>query len=271
MLDDLKYQRDVITLESSSGAVALEHAVGRLPDFFSNIRTAFNTYLAEPAVRLLTPSNAYSMKLFSDNKSYVDLRKMEAYVPPGLSVDYLTYTEVLKDGAKQMQTIRQDVLTPFSAWLASKLGNPSSLAALTVNLKIDGVHLHSVEKLEKRIQSCFNPNVKQESLTTYGAVVRRNADWVLLQKDMEHLNSAFSPDQHREIVELVNRCTSQIDTLMRRMEEEPDVYKISPPAVAALANMCYQIARELEFYGMLRNRIKELSHAIDTTSQKLTA
>lgn len=271
MLDDLKYRRDVITLESKSGAEALQHAVGRLPDFFISVRAAFSAYLANPTIQLFVPAAAYSLKKFSDDKSYADLRKLEAYVPPGLSVDYLTYTEVLKDGAKQMQAIRQDVLLPFSSWLAHKLGNPSSLAAITVNLKVDGFHLHSVEKIEQRIQSCFNPHVKQESLTTYGNVVRRNADWVTLQKDMELLNTAFSDDYHRGVVDLVNRCTSQIDTLMRRMQEEPDVYKISPPAVAALANMCYQIARELEFYGILRNRIQELSHAINTTAQKLSA
>lgn len=269
MLDDLKYQRDVITLESSSGAAALEHAVGRLPDFFTNVRTAFSKYLAQPVTMLFQKRDVTSVAERTKNKVYSELRGQEAFVPPGLKVDYLTYAQTLSEGAKQMRLIRQEVLVPFAGWLGTKLGNPASLAALTVNLDVSGLHLHAVEKLEKKIQICFNTVGRQEAVTTYGQVVKRNADWALLAKELDYLTTSFNDAQHKEIIDLVNRCTNQIDMLMQRMQEDPQQYKISPPAVAALANLSYQIACELEFYGLLRNRISELCHAVNSTAQKI--
>lgn len=269
MLDDLKYQRDVITLESSSGAVALEHAVGRLPDFFLNVRATFSKYLSQPATMLFQKRDITTVAERTKNKAYTELRGQEAFVPPGLKVDYLSYAQTLSEGAKQMRLIRQEVLLPFASWLGTKLGNPSSLSTLTINLDVSGLHLHSVEKLEKKIQSCFNLQGRQEAMTTYGQVIKRNADWLPLAKEVDYLTTSFNETQNAEIIELVNRCTNQIDTLMQRMQEDPQQYKISPPAVAALVNLCYEIACELEFYGLLRNRISELCHAINTTAQKI--
>jgi hypothetical protein len=269
MLDQLRYKRDVITLESNSGAAALESAVNRLPDFFSTVRSAYAEYLAKPLTSLLVKRD---IKWISDKvvkKPYTDLRSLECFTPPGLKVDYLTYGHALNDGAKAMNKLKGDVLMPFNAWLGVKLGNPQSLTSLTTNLGIKDYEPHNTDKLEKAIQACFHTTGRHEVTASYGDVVKRNADWAELGKVCDQLETTFNDTTHQEILDLVNRTTAQMDRLMQRMAEEPENYKISPATLQALATVSYDIGRELEFYGLLRQRISEFSKAVRDTTIKL--
>lgn len=271
MLDQLRHQCDVITLESNSGAMALGNAVNRLPDFFGLAKNAFNTYLAHPVASLLRRDQVATVARKVSDKQYVALRSLEVFTPPGMKTDFLTYARALQDGAKAMQSLKTDVLEPFNAWLGTKLGNPVTLAALTTNLKIDGYSPHKTESLEKDIQACFHTTGRHEVTANYGDVIKRNADWDALAKVVGELTTSFSEEHHKDITDLVNRTMAQMDTLMLRMSEEPESYRISAPALQALANTCYTIGRELEFYGMLRQRIGEFSKAVEDTAERINS
>lgn len=271
MLDQLQHKRDVITLESNSGAVALESAINRLPDFFGTVKLAFNKYLgAMPSITALFSSRTVKdIAQKVSNKQYTALRSLEVYTPPGLKTDYLSYAEVLEASVKKMLTLKQEILQPFASWLGAKLGNPASLASITTNLNITGYSSHNTEKLSKDLTACFHNSGRLEVLSTYGAVIKRNGDWATIGKISEALNTAFSDVHHKEIVALVNQCTNMMDQLMLRMEEEPQTYKMSPAAIQALAAVSYDIGRELEFYGLLRHRINEFNKAVTDTAGKL--
>lgn len=269
MLDNLRYKRDVIALESISGAAALESAVNRLPDFFATVRTAYAEYLSKPLSALLVKRDLAWISDRVTKRSYTDLRPLECFTPPGLKVDYLTYAHALNEGAKAMKKLKTDVLAPYNAWLGTKLGNPQSLTSLTTNLGITDYTPHNTEKLEKAIQACFHTTGRHEVTAPYGDVVKRNADWNELGKVVDQLDTAFNEVSHQEIIDLVNRTTAQMDRLMQRMAEDPDSYKLSPATLQALAAVSYDIGRELEFYGLLRHRIGEFSKAVKDTTTKL--
>lgn len=267
MLHELRRASDVISLEAQQGD--LSKATGRLPDFFTGLKTAFNEYLAKP---LSTFFSRHDINWFSrevQKAQYVGLREVEVVTPPGLKVDFLTYAEKLIAGTKAMLTLKQDVLVPFNSWLGAKLGNPSALNALTGNLNIAGLKPHDVEKLHADILACFQDHGKLEVLSTYGNVIKRNGDWNALSKHVADLLNAFSDAHHKEIVALVNQATNLMDQLQRRIEEEPETYKLSPTTLQGLANTAYILGQQVEFYGLLRHRVDEFGHALDQNVNKL--
>lgn len=267
MLEQLQRDSAVISLEAQSGQ--LSEAVGRLPDFFSGLKTAFTKYLAQPLSSFFSRHDITWFSREVQKVQYVGLREVEVFTPAGLKVDFLTYAQVLTGATKSALTLKQDVLIPFTKWLGAKLGSPTSLNALTGNLAIAGYHPHDTEKLQKQISDCFVSSGKLEVVAPYAAAIKRNGDWAPLSKDVAELLSAFSDAHHKEIVGLVNEATGLMDTLLRRIQEEPDVYKLSPATLQALATIAYQIGCEIEFYGLLRHRVDEFGKALDDSINKL--
>ncbi len=269
MLDQLQYQRDVIALESISGAAALENAINRLPQFLSTVKTTFVNLLASPLETLFSRREKLRVSSKLRTKPYLTLRDLEVQVPAGLATDYLTYAKVLLEAAHSAALLKNNVLQPFASWLGARLGDPSLLASLSANLEVKGFKLNPTDALHKKIFACLRTSGRQEVTAPYGQALRRNADWEELVKIMEEINGLLNNAYHREVVELTHHCIKMTDTLMQRMKEAPEQYRMSPEAVQALATTCYSVGRELEFYGLLRHRVGELSHALTETIKKI--
>ena len=267
MSHNIRHAGAVISLEARAGLTAI--ATGRLPDFFASVKGTFNTYLAQPLKNMFSARGLSWFAREIAKASYPAMRGTEVYIPAGLKTDYLTYGKVLETATESMASLKHDVLQPFQKWLAQKLGNPSSLNSLTADAKIENYKSHATPKLEKSIQDCFNLHGKQEVVTAYENAVKRNADWAAISAVADKLNAAFSDAAHKEIVDQVNEITGMMDTLMRRIKEDPDTYKLSATSLTLLSNVSLALAQEIEFYGLLRHRMGEYSKAVVDTMEKL--
>lgn len=273
MLHELRRQRDIISLEAVSGEGALGTAASRLPSFFTSAKSFFSKHLGEPITDFFAKKDLTFFARKIQKTPYADLRPIQVSVPAGLKVDYLTYITTLLNSTTAIRSLKFDILVPYAAWLSNKLGNPSSLASNSNTLNIQGYKPHDIEELEKLINDCFvAPQAVQTATMAYGTALKRNTDWTLIAEQMALLEQEFDEKGHKEIVKFVDHTSELLHKLIARIEEDKkkEEYKLSPTTMKAMSETTYAIACEIEFYGLLRHRVKELNVSLKAAAAKVT-
>jgi hypothetical protein len=270
MLDELRRQSDTISLEAAAGADSLNTAKEKLAGFFSDVKGFLSKHLLEPVKNLFADNGIGPFAKRMQKTTYAEIRPIAVVVPAGLSSDLVTYAQALVKSAEATKDLVNDVVGPFQSWVRSKLGNPSSLASLTSSLNISGLRPHKVEELEKLLQSCFHGgNGTQPVNVPYGQAIKRNQDWYALNDAISRISAAYNDKTHGEIVRQVQDLMEDINTLMTRLKEDPATYAVSGITVQLLSQTTHMVAREVEFYGLLRHRITEFQTSVQATREKL--
>lgn len=268
-LDELRVAQEIVSLEAFAGTDGLKQALARLPKIYESSKVFYAKFLGNMAVGQFRSKDLRDLSFGVERFSYADIRGIDVLVPEGLNVDLLSYAQTLHAAGQSAALLEVDVLKPFENWLGTMLGRPAELATLTQNLKIPEMRLHNTAEAEKRIQTCFVHTGRREAIVLFGKAFRRNADVMALAVELEKLDVLFGKDTQRRIVESIERISSMTAELILNIEQNPKDYAASPAAVSAMAQICYQVARELEHYGLMRYRLTELSNSIDETRKKI--
>lgn len=268
MLDQLLQQSEEISLEAISGGASVAQALARLPQFLDNAKTFYAKNFSDPIKTLFSKKDLAGFAQKVQPVSYVDLREVEIFVPSGLKTDLLSYSEVLLECAKYSETFRLEVLDPFAKWLSGKLAEPASLNSLRPALEIEGYTKRDLDKITKQLVGCFDEK-SADGVAKYGKAIKRNADWTQLVKNSLELQGHFLKDDHSLIIQQVGKTTDLLDTLLTRIQQEPETYQVSGPVISSIAKTAYAVAREIEFYGIVRFRVEEYSHALNESTKKL--
>lgn len=270
MLQELRRLRDNISLESADGAGSLESAAGRLASFFHETKSFIQKHLVDPITDVFSKNDLAVFAKRINKTTYAELRPINLIVPAGLKVDLLTYGRALVKASGATEDLVQHVLKPFGAWVRTKLGNPAGLASLTNNLNISGYQPSNTDALEQMLHGCFVPvNELQAVQMPYGKAVLRNQDWFSLSDVAQQLSNSFSDKTHARVVEEVDQVLADINRLIDRIKEEPETYKVSETTLVALSDTALHVAREVEFYSLLRHRVAEFEVSIKSSREKL--
>lgn len=268
-LDQLRRQRDIISLEADSGGAAMAQAASRLPAFFTSVREAISKQLNNMGDLLFGKTDLKRFALRMQRVPYASLRNEPAVVPPGLHTDLLTYGRHLTAACASVQDIDKDSLAPYAAWLQSKLGNPSSLASLTNALDIRGYKPLGIKSLQDTLNDCFLPdNVKQPHEVPYGQAIRRQNDWSAIADVVSQLEHCCTEKSHRQVVQRLDDIDELVQKLLTRIKEDPEQYKLSSKTLTTLSNVSYSIATEVEFYALLRHHVREYVTAVQETQKR---
>lgn len=268
MLDQLKLASEEISLEAISGGASVAQALSRLPLYLDNAKQFYVKNIGEPVKTLFAKKDLVWFAQKVQPVSYVDLREVEVFVPAGLKTDLLSYSDVLLEAASYTNTFRLEVLDPFTKWLAGKLAEPSSLNSLRPALEIEGFEKRDLDKITKKLTACFDEKAAN-GVAPYGKAVKRNADWTKIVANAVELQARFLKDDHMLVLQQMNKTTDLLDTLLNRIQQEPETYQVSGPVVSSIAKVAYAVAKEIEFYGIVRFRTEEFSHALNETQSKL--
>jgi len=266
-MEALQTQRDIIAVESFAGADSLRAAVARLPALFGSAQTFYAKFMGNPGTFYFKTKDLRDTADKLTHINYADIRNIDVLVPEGLATDLLAYVRVLNQSGDLADKLESEVLAPFETWLGTMLGAPENLRNLSQNLQIPGFRLHDTKAVEKKIQDSFTHSGRRESLVKYGKAFHRNQDIYDLVKELEKLERAFGLDGQKRIVKLTERITMMMGELVTMVHGNPDI--ASPAAVKNLSDITFQLARELEHYGLLRYRITELSNSITETQKAI--
>lgn len=271
MQTSIKFQRDLIAMESFSGPTALANAVRQMPEFLQNARSYIQQFLSAPATATFDKRGLEEATRRLAPSSYSALRPLPYPIPPGLRVGYLEYADALYASGVAIHDIQKTAIDPFTSWLRKKLGDPKSLLSNTTAFSFDETQPRAVERALKNMDNMFNKNGIVESSAEYGRVVRRNEDWHAVGKMVQSTVELFSEAQQKALVRSVDDLNATLQKLFDRIEQDPDEYKVSGGTIKAIATTTYEIARLVEQYALIRGKLHELVKAIEECRVKLAA
>lgn len=263
---DLQYK--TISLEAFSGENALKSAIARLPHFYDNLKGFFNEKLGQPVASLFTKKDLMWFANHAKKLEYAKIRALPVPVPPGLTCDFLHYSKVLETSCRHTAKVKEEVLQPFSKWLSMALASPGNLAAHAPAKFLKAVKVRNLTAEVNKVNACFDA----KSLTAsqpLGNVIRRSNDWPALAAEAVQIQTMFGKEDHRQLVDEVNKCTDLLGQLLTRIQEDPSVYKTSPTTVGLMADVAYAVAKEVEFYGILRYKAVEHQVALEGIVEKI--
>lgn len=266
MTDTLRLQRDTLALEAFSFS-DLQAAVRRV--FPSMVKTLKGTFgllpNSAPAIKFTSDQRGFIKTLEGTN--YLDLVDMPWTAPEGLKVDYLTYQDALDAAVNHSVEVIDKVLTPFATYLG-KLISASDRKFDTV-----GIFQDMAKREEQRqavvaaIEKCFDNTEKE--ITAYGKIVKRNADWDQIFKNLNYESTTMNRLDRRvinnKIAELVELC----ETVIKKVERG-ELEGVSPETVKSLGDGVYQAAKELEFFAATHYRVINLVTTTDYSMSDVT-
>lgn len=266
MLKDIEETSTMISLEAQCGHESFENAFAKLPGLVDQLRSFLSNKIGDPLSLNFLGMRPHFFIRAIGRTTYLDFKHVTLYVPAGLNVPYLAHQKVLEQSSKHCLDIERDVLDPLTKWLGERVGNPTAFSSVTSTLKAPS---GTADKLEKDYQAQFISNGQKQSEVPYSDAIGRQGDWETVVSGLEAMEKQLSADLHERLLVKMKRLDDLLSTLVRRIEENPESYKFSAPALSDLATHSYAAARQLEFYGLTKYRLQTYATAVRESVKKL--
>lgn len=271
MLNHLENTSATLSLEARCGEASLESAMSQVPEFIGKLRGFFNDWRGSLK---FTPGVPAFLKPFDFIKAiqkttYTDFKQVDVFVPQGLKVPYLTYSAVLLQSTDFLLKTETDFIDPYLKWLGVRLGQPSTLNSVASTLSKAADQTSAMEKIEKAYHECFVSAGQRQGSVSYHQAIGRQADWQPISEQLVSLTTRVNDDLHARLLEKMRRIDELLAALVKRADESPELYKLSPATLSDLVQHAYAAARFFEFYGLTRYRVDEYRSAINDTIKKL--
>lgn len=266
-LESLKVKHDIINLEASVPSHSMEAFTNPLPNFFSDVKsfiTDLFDFSKEPNPGLLDIKGFFGSKPVN----YIDIANKPIYVPPGLVKPIPVYLDALEKAQNTVDRLQSEVLEPFSVWIALNLSDPTRLATITNDRTVVGLRFHDVADVTKEIAKCFHAGSTKVD-ATFGEMYRRNADYAESVKRVNSLNERALGISNTAILNKVAEISQNLDLLLSRIKSEPDVYRLSGNSAKVISTVCYNMAKECEFYAAYRHMLTNLIIAMQDSEKVL--
>jgi len=263
MIKNLKKQREIVALEAGATEYIADFMKAGFNRVYDDIRGFLVNFAPPSKLHVFTRENKDFLTII-DQHRFDELMDLPAYVPEGLSVDYLTYIDVLEQAAIKLQGLIPNTLQTYANFLGSIINFEDT--AKNTWIQFEGaLRLEETEheRLVKLFGKCFTKH-SNETKVTIDKVVRRNADWVLVFKAIESVNQKLHAIDRTIIAKTVEQCVVNLDIIKRNIQAGK--YKnASHETVKTLADMAYSVANELEFYAIVFYKIEAINKSITDT------
>lgn len=263
MTENLRKQRDIIAFEASIQTQIAEFMKTGFERIYNDVRGFLAGFATPASYPKITNENKEFLKLIPQI-SYGEMMDLPAYVPEGIVVDYLTYIEVLQEASTKLQGLVPNLLSNYALFLGTIINFEDSAKGSWINFEtILKKEEKEFERIVARFKTCSKEG-RDETRVTVDKVVRRNADWDAVFKNLGHLNESFYKINKTEIKKTVDQCVTNLDIIKRNLNAGK-YGDASHETVKTMADMAYSVATELEFYAIVYYRIEAINKAIKDT------
>lgn len=263
---DLQHARDCLALESFS----LAGATSSLKELLPSIMNAFasnKVAAALPPMTALSKDQSKFLKLIG-GFPYTDLMVLRAYLPEGVSVNYLEYLALLLPTTHYLKDIQKNVTSPYLLFLAQIVSDKQ--AALST--RSQEAEYNALEKNRDALYAGFAKLYTANSFaatTSVKHVVDRNADWKTVfeqatqcAENMQAINLSAVQSQLKQCSDYLDVIHSGLATGQRTAASTETAQRLSAGA--------YQVARELELLSSTYYRVLALNGSIENTLKHIT-
>lgn len=258
----LETQYSMISLEASSGVEGVRHAVSRLPHFMKTLTGQIGKALAHPISAFFPKNNLERAAAVCMAVPYQQMRTRAIPVVPGLSVDYLTYTNALAQSATLCSQIEPNMLQPTINAMARLLNDPDQFRTVRPSAEFVTVDIAPLNSASKTVLKMID-HAKDTATAPYGTVIRRNADWAEIIKNSQHVNTVFTSADHVRFMSTVERLNELVATMIQRLSNDQDAYKVSGPMLKKIIDAIYNCGLAVEFFGLTYRRVLVYNTAMD--------
>lgn len=265
---ELRSQCEMISLESDSGLASAAQAAKRLPHYFDTVKNYLSKSVFEPVLNLFDTNDSSWFTRGLNKRSYIELQDVEVACPMGFTGDLVSYSRDLLHAAKLSSEILPKNVLPFNDWIETRLSDPATLNAAT-SAKVPNYIDLKVESAWEKVNHYFSKAPKEMSTTRYKNIIKRNADWVEIVKNVAELDAILNKTLHTAVIANTNRLTGNLDNLLHRIEQDPATYKLTGQVIKTLAERSYDCAKSVEFYALIRFKRRELEVAMTDIKAKI--
>jgi hypothetical protein len=225
--------------------------------------SAFIQRLFDNTPNILAPSLSLSRTIrVAMSNVYLNDKDIKVTVPEGLQVSYLQYLDLLEEMVAVSVDFYDNTLLPFKGWVGEVINDPSKIESVRGH---SGIKVFDPDDIIKQRSKMFKGNATE---VKYGQAFKRNSDW----KDLETranglLTKMAGPHSPTVVNDAVLRLDASVGILIKAMSDPQKTYNASPKNVEALALLCYNLAKMIEFYGLTCYSIQSLIVAANAASE----
>lgn len=205
------------------------------------------------------------MNKFLKVNPYDTIMELTVYRPPGLIVSYLEAVRVIERYHEAVANVEKRLLDPFIKWSANMLTEPSRLSELASVRDLDTIDSDSVIE---SLDALFDVRDKSDT-AMYSDMVRRNSEWRDIIRSMRIIINRQNKLKPAKLNSKVDKVTEAVNKIISHCRTEPSVYSCSEQARANMADVVYELGREVSLVSRLYHIIKSLATALEDTSNKL--
>lgn len=253
-----------LTQEAFSARGSIRN-LGEKLNAFSNSFKQFITQSFVEDVPTLSLLNDNAFRKLSKADNYMRLRNKRVIVPKGLNVTYLDHLKTLHKSQKHVDGLFEDVLIPIDKFLGALLHNPDNLKGQREAGIVQEVIDRDVESVQKEVAKDFSRDQAEQRL--YGELIGRQSDWIKISGSFNDLSEALAVITREEVLKYVTGIGELLETLIERLEEDPEAYASNGVGISNMAKVAYAVAGEVEYYALHSYMVEGLQVSIENATE----
>lgn len=258
-LDGLTRLANIVSTEALLPSYITNAFSASAPEFFNRAKALIADAFSRARVSDFRRVDSTKVRWAADKLSYLDMVDILLPTLPGLSAPYLDLIKVLDTAQSRVDSLTKEVLKPLQQHLAVLLNDPVKMTSqsLSTGVKFKGI---AQEQFSKSLAQLFKAG--NRAVWKYGELFKRQSDLAEIDKQVQGIVGRYQAIDRNAVQKQLLDLERMIDTLVSRVREEPEAYKLSGPVLKQLVQLIYQTAQEVEFYGLVGYHLKALTEAL---------
>lgn len=265
-LESLQRMATIVSNEALLPANFLNAFTANVPEFFSRAKRVLVDAINNAWVSDFRKVDSGKLVHATKNIPYLNLVDMQVPTPAGLSVCYKEYLSHLEDAQTQVDRLFEETLKPLQRHIAILLNDPTRLSSHGSSTGIKFGQFND-EKMRKAFAASFKAGNRVE--WSYGELFKRQAELPEVDRQIQNLTGRYMGVDRKKVQKAIADIGEMVDTLIQRVNEEPEAYKFSGPVLKQLVTVVNEAARQVEFYSLQGFYLRALTEAVADGYEKM--
>lgn len=196
---------------------------------------------------------------------YDSIMELSIYKPSGMTVSYLEALKVIETHHEKVVDVEKRLIDPFIKWSSEMLTDPARMSELSSSGSLDSI---DVDGITEALDSLFDPMDKSDT-SSYSDMIKRNSEWREVTKLIRVVINRQNRLKAARLSAKVTKASEAVNKIISYCRSEPNVYSCSEAARGKMADVVYNMGREVSLISRLYYIIKSLSTAIEDSAKKL--
>lgn len=259
-IKDLELCKEQLALEFLSTEPIIKMLKSLLPTITSALSST-NTLIDVKEYESLNKDQKKFMDLLS-HTPFSEIGELRAYVPEGLSEDYITALSVLLPYTKYISQVYADTVYPYSLFLAKLVSDSKEMLSTNSN----SVNYKELEKTRNEIYKDVSAIYKndKESIRLVKRVVQRNADWATVFKLLNECDNNVKTVNRQTLKNTITQCVDYLNVIIENLNKNKSATS-STEVAKRLSEGAYQVAKQVELFTYIYFKVMTMHGSIKNT------